>query len=128
MPATVAVEHVAHCDLCASDRATPMFETWDRLHRLPGRFGRVRCEGCGLVRLSPRPAPAELSAYYPGEDYGPHRGTGVTQGSPDRPLGRLRDALRDETLRTLGYPAPEHPAARPAARALRRRFLRRLAH
>jgi len=128
MLATPPVEDVASCDLCGSTRATPLFETRDRLHELPGRFALVRCDSCGLVRLSPRPTAEALSGYYPGEDYGPHRPTGISRGDPDRPLGKVRDALRDETLRTLGYPEPPHRPARPIVRLARKQLLRRLAH
>lgn len=54
------------CLLCGSQKAIPMFESTDRLYGTTTRqFGVVRCGECGLLRLDPQPAPAELPQYYP---------------------------------------------------------------
>lgn len=37
----------------------------DRLCGLPGSFALVRCAGCGLLYLSPRPVPTCIHIYYP---------------------------------------------------------------
>ncbi|MGQ0431090.1 MAG: class I SAM-dependent methyltransferase [Microthrixaceae bacterium] len=103
-----------------------MFPTRDRLHGLPGTFALVRCDGCGLVRLSPRPTPQALGAYYPGEDYLPHKVDGFTQGGSDRALSGIRDALRDEVLHRIGYPTPEHRWVRPIATLAHGPLLRRV--
>lgn len=58
------------CDVCGSDEADILFEAYDRWFRLPGTFPVRRCRVCGLLYLSPRPGPAEISDYYPPE-YGP---------------------------------------------------------
>ena len=123
----VELEIVERCDLCGSTESTPLFESRDRLHRLPGSFGIVRCDGCGCVRLSPRPTKEHLARYYPGEDYLPHRPGGFTQGDASRTMGGVRDAVRDEVLRKLGYPKPQHRWVRPFTTLAHRPLLRRVA-
>jgi SAM-dependent methyltransferase len=59
------------CNVCGSRQARRLFDGRDRQHGLPGIFGVVRCDGCGLIYLSPRPTPATIGRYYP-VDYGPH--------------------------------------------------------
>ena len=57
------------CLLCGSPAYTPLFRASDRLYHTTTReFAVVRCAECGLLRLDPAPAPAELSRYYP-ENY-----------------------------------------------------------
>jgi 2-polyprenyl-3-methyl-5-hydroxy-6-metoxy-1,4-benzoquinol methylase len=124
--AEVDLEVVPLCDLCGSSSAAVLFPTRDRLHGLPGTFRLVRCEGCGLVRLSPRPTPDQLGLYYPDEGYLPHKPGAFTQGSDDRAMGGVRDAVRDEVLRGLGYPKPRHPWIRPLTTVARRPLLRRI--
>jgi len=54
------------CVLCGETAAAVLFSATDRLYRTTAaRFDVVRCRGCGLLRLHPRPSPAELRAYYP---------------------------------------------------------------
>lgn len=124
----VAVEAVPRCDLCGSTEALSMFETRDRQHLCPGTFGLVRCRTCGLVRLSPRPTHDALAGFYPGSDYLPYRPSGIGHERGRRPLGRVRDALRDEALRGLGYPRPGHRWARLPARWARAALVRRHAY
>jgi 2-polyprenyl-3-methyl-5-hydroxy-6-metoxy-1,4-benzoquinol methylase len=58
------MEHV-NCAICGKDDAAPALKTRDRNWRLPGEFTLVRCRGCGLVYLDPRPSPEEIHCYYP---------------------------------------------------------------
>ncbi len=44
----------------------------DFRYGLDGEFPVVRCRGCGLVYLNPRPSPSALGRYYPAH-YQPHR-------------------------------------------------------
>jgi SAM-dependent methyltransferase len=60
-----AVVESPDCPLCGSTAARALFVARDRLLGRPGAFPVVRCAGCGLVYLRPRPAPAELGTYYP---------------------------------------------------------------
>lgn len=55
-----------HCARCGATEARLRFRTTDLLYRTTRReFGIAECSQCGLLRLYPRPSPAELSAYYP---------------------------------------------------------------
>jgi SAM-dependent methyltransferase len=54
------------CLLCASESVVPLFRATDRLYHTTTReFAVVRCGQCGLLRLDPQPAAAELHQYYP---------------------------------------------------------------
>jgi 2-polyprenyl-3-methyl-5-hydroxy-6-metoxy-1,4-benzoquinol methylase len=124
--AEVDLEVVPVCDLCGSSSGGAMFPTHDRLHRLPGTFALVRCKGCGLVRLSPRPTLDQLGLYYPDEDYLPHQFASFPEETSERAMGRVRDAVRDEVLRGLGYPTRAHRWMRPLATVARRPLRRRI--
>jgi len=93
--AAAAAETVPEaCVLCGAEAATPLFAARDRLHGLPGQFWIVRCAWCALLRTSPRPTGAALSAYYP-DDYAPHREAGDERGGSAPGAGSpLRDRLR----------------------------------
>ncbi len=95
-------ELVLVCSLCGSSQATAVVATTDRLHRIPGHFTLVRCAGCGLLRLSPRPSATALQRYYP-PDYAPYR-LPDPEAAPEKSL-----KLRRAVLAELGYgdlPAP----------------------
>ena len=64
------LEHVA-CALCGADDATPLVRGSDVRRAVPGRFAVVRCRGCGLTYVNPRPTPSAIARYYP-PDYSPH--------------------------------------------------------
>lgn len=49
------------CDVCGGVRSTPMFEKHG--------FNVVRCTGCGVAYVSPRPARSELATIYADETY-----------------------------------------------------------
>ncbi|MBV8902305.1 MAG: methyltransferase domain-containing protein, partial [Acidobacteriia bacterium] len=54
------------CLLCGSGEFVPAFYSSDRLYGTTDRqFAVVRCGGCGLMRLEPRPSENELRDYYP---------------------------------------------------------------
>lgn len=55
------------CD-CATFRADRLLRVWVDGRPTDERFDAVRCDGCGLVYLNPRPAPEALARYY-SEDY-----------------------------------------------------------
>ena len=98
-------ELVGTCDLCGSAAYELLLGVVsDRLHRLPGEFSLIRCSGCSLVRLSPRPDAASIPAYYPDEYYA--YSVAPPAGVPDRPLAHFRDAVRDAVLRGHGYETP----------------------
>ena len=104
-------ELVGTCDLCGSAAQELLLgSVSDRLHRLPGEFSLIRCSGCSLVRLSPRPDAASISAYYPDEYYA--YVVAPRAGVPDRPLAHFRDAVRDAVLRRHGYESPQRGRAK----------------
>lgn len=140
------VEHVAACALCGDRASTPLGPSRDRFHALPGEFALVRCAGCGLVRLSPRPVREGIGFYYPPQYYdlfypssgapedGAREDGAAEDGAPEdgvaspRLLGLKRAVgrhLRAVVLDAAGYPdtgaTPVHRALRPAVVPLYRR-------
>ncbi len=56
------------CPACLCDRSEVMFRVTDWLYgTTTEEFAVVECQSCRMLRLSPRPEPAELSKYYPEE-------------------------------------------------------------
>jgi methionine biosynthesis protein MetW len=55
---------LAPCPVCDSRAGVPMFAIEGLPHRL------MRCDDCGLGRLTPLPSPQELARFYPQEYYG----------------------------------------------------------
>ncbi len=55
----------ACCPLCEDEVGELVWPMRDRLCGLPGSFALVRCAGCGLLYLNPRPVPAYIHVYYP---------------------------------------------------------------
>jgi SAM-dependent methyltransferase len=54
------------CVLCGSSQSSELFRASDRFYGTTDEeFVVVRCGGCGLVRIDPQPAPADLARYYP---------------------------------------------------------------
>jgi SAM-dependent methyltransferase len=125
-----SAETIEKCILCGSESSEIQFSCEDRLYRLPGVFGLVRCSGCSLYRLTPRPASKDLPYYYPEDGYHSYQRPGVsalTVKNRGR-LGGLRDAIRLSALRSLGYPVSttsgwQLVVARTAAGIFRNRAL-----
>jgi len=58
------MEHVA-CDFCGESKTAEVTRQTDILHRTTDEvFTIVRCLGCGLQYLNPRPGPDEIGRYY----------------------------------------------------------------
>ncbi len=53
------------CFLCRSEDIRRHWEGSDKKFQGPGRFTYVKCHGCRLVCLHPRPSAQELAQYYP---------------------------------------------------------------
>lgn len=64
----------------------------DLIYRNGGTFGILRCPGCGLLWLSPRPAPEEMARYY--SDYYTHAVLPYVPSDPGRFMGTFRDLVR----------------------------------
>ena len=69
MSTKTSMDQISHvniaCCLCGSERHRPFRLGRDRLLHHPGRFPLVKCQQCGLVYQTPRPA--DLSPYYEGD-------------------------------------------------------------
>jgi len=116
---TPALEIVAVCPLCGSGEAARIAGGRDRVHGLPGQFGFVRCSGCSLVRLSPRPAPEALGFYYPAHGYYSYSTANSVEAiRHDRFRDRLRDAIREIVLDAWGYRSPSVRSWRRAIQPL----------
>lgn len=63
------VLETTHCDNCGETEASLWFVTGDNTNGLPGTFRVVRCRGCGLCYLSPRPSQDAIGSYYEDEYY-----------------------------------------------------------
>ncbi len=57
------------CEVCGSNKHRFLFEGWDRVFGVPGKFNVVQCEECGLIFINPQPESEDLKAYYPKEYY-----------------------------------------------------------
>ena len=69
------------CDLCGESQASLVTHTTDHEHGVDGVFNVVRCDGCGLHYLNPRPAPEAIGQCYPG-DYYAYSGGRAQSGGP----------------------------------------------
>lgn len=64
-----------NCNLCGGNDTKLLFKTKDRNWLTEGSFSLVRCKGCGLVYLSPRPEHQEIAKYYPSHYFSKAYGT-----------------------------------------------------
>lgn len=102
------IENLA-CPLCGGARfrtlATP--EHWigtEVFGPLEGRLGLVRCRGCDLVFVNPRPSGQRLAAFYSGNTYSCHEasGSGAEAAKADfLLLKRIEPCLSPDAPRTL---------------------------
>lgn len=70
----IATEEVLVCFVCG-ERGKLLYEgLGDRLFGAPGEWGFLKCPGCGLVWLNPRPVPSDLAKVY--ETYYTHSQNG----------------------------------------------------
>ena len=53
------------CEVCGSSQHQLLFEGWDRVFGVPGKFNVVKCPTCGLIFINPQPDSDTLKAYYP---------------------------------------------------------------
>jgi SAM-dependent methyltransferase len=57
------------CEICGSDQHRFLFEGWDRVFGVPGKFNLVQCEECENIFINPQPDPETLKAFYPSVYY-----------------------------------------------------------
>lgn len=94
------------CAHCGSDRSVPLWAGSEHEYRdtTDERFTFVRCEGCGLVRLNPRPDVSELARIYP-PDYYAYNLLGGDDSAPsvsDRLKRRMYQGRIEAMVRRLG--------------------------
>ncbi|OGP92890.1 MAG: hypothetical protein A2156_10035 [Deltaproteobacteria bacterium RBG_16_48_10] len=99
------------CEVCGSDQHQFLFEGWDRVFGIPGKFRLVRCKDCGLTFINPQPDSETLKAFYPDVYY-------ASNPSHYRDYSRLR---REVLEAYFGYESP--PQGSPGLRLLKRIFL-----
>ena len=63
------MEYMDKCILCGEKRTKPLYRTTDRMFGIKGTFTSVKCAGCGLIYLNPRPSVGSLRVYYPEAEY-----------------------------------------------------------
>lgn len=64
------VKQETQCSLCGKVTATQILTDCDKRFATDDHeYAIVRCDNCGLVRLSPRPDDQHLGSYYPGDFY-----------------------------------------------------------
>ncbi len=107
----ISTERVPACEVCGSERASVLHDgVVDTLFGAPLEWRYVTCEGCGTVRLDPRPeGPGFAQVYTPA--YSTRK-----RAVPARGRGRLRRriaaAVRGSILATmLAYPRPAVPGS-----------------
>ena len=57
------------CEVCGANQHQFLFEGWDRVFGIPGRFKIVQCKVCGLIFINPQPDLETLKAFYPAPYY-----------------------------------------------------------
>ncbi|MBU1125700.1 MAG: class I SAM-dependent methyltransferase [Candidatus Omnitrophica bacterium] len=67
------------CNLCGADDTRLLFRREDRFNQKEGIFNVVRCRGCGLIYLNPRPARERMGYYYDVEGYEAYNKVGVEE-------------------------------------------------
>ena len=123
-------EVLSGCPLCQARRAVPWATIRDYQKATDETFALVRCAGCGLIFLNPRPRGPALKRLY-GADYGPYAEDARENFRIFNPAHGVFDRWKDRVKRdvfacALGYGAPDRLSAgrRLAARCFTRRVLR----
>jgi SAM-dependent methyltransferase len=57
------------CEVCGSNQHRFLFEGWDRVFGIPGKFHLVQCKKCDLIFINPQPYADTLKAFYPNVYY-----------------------------------------------------------
>lgn len=74
------------CELCHSASSRVAVRQRDLAHGVSDEeFTVVRCQGCGLLYLNPRPSPSEIGRYYPPQYY---------PAAPPRPRPKIEQLLK----------------------------------
>ena len=95
------------CDVCGEASNTALFCQYDLTHHVTDDlFTVVRCQGCRLLFLNPRPTREEIGGYYPSTYYpeAAPRQAGDLRRTAKRWSGKIRRWIAQDFY---GYPAPE---------------------
>ena len=57
------------CEICGNRSLSHKYRGKDRFYGVEGLFDILRCDGCGLLSIVPRPSPEVLKRYYPDNYY-----------------------------------------------------------
>jgi ubiquinone/menaquinone biosynthesis C-methylase UbiE len=57
------------CDLCNHRKYKKLYNNYDRVYNLSGKFSLLKCNNCGLIFLYPQPNKKDILKYYPSEKY-----------------------------------------------------------
>ncbi len=94
------------CPLCGGRKTEPVLLARDLLFAQPGSYPLVRCSGCQLQYVSPRPTPTALGRHYPSDYFG----YSLHEDAPRLLQPFLRALARGISLRRIRY--LEHSAGR----------------
>lgn len=88
------MEEIA-CEMCGAGQYRLYFCERDLTHHVTDEeFRVVRCDGCGLLYVNPRPPSSEIGRYYPKQYFGPP--------SPPRRFSRMKRWIMEDFY---GYPS-----------------------
>ncbi len=107
-----------NCEVCGGTSATTIFSQYDLAHQVTDElFTVVRCQGCRMLFLNPRPTRDEIGRYYPATYYpdaAPHAASDLRRAAK-RWSGKVRRWIAQDFY---GYPAPEQARGWQWARRL----------
>ncbi|MDH5671989.1 MAG: class I SAM-dependent methyltransferase [Myxococcales bacterium] len=87
------------CPLCGASDGETVLVARDLIFARPGGYSLLRCKGCSMQYVNPRPTGAALGAHYP-DDY---FGYSLHEDAPRFMQPFLRAMARGISLRRLGY-------------------------
>ena len=96
-----------NCEVCGGPSATTLFRQYDLTHHVTDElFTVVRCQGCRMLFLNPRPTPEDIGSYYPATYYpdATPRQAGDLRRAAKRWSGKVRQWIAQDFY---GYPAEE---------------------
>lgn len=63
------MKKINKCEICGSKKIIFLFNGYDKLLNIPGKFSLFGCENCKMIFLNPQPNYSELEKYYSNEKY-----------------------------------------------------------
>jgi SAM-dependent methyltransferase len=87
------------CPLCGGEQTSQVLLAHDLLFKKPGGYPLVRCAGCALEYVNPRPTPTALGPHYPAGYFG----YSLHEGEPPLLRALLRSFARGIAMRRIKY-------------------------